>query len=327
MLDNLALAKGSAISSTMAEDITEELGLKFHETEIKDFSDGEIYFRFEETVRGRDCFLIQSICRSSDHSVNDNLMELLLAIDASKRASAKSISTVIPYYGYARQDRKTTGREPISAKLIADILAEAGADRVLTIDLHSGQIQGFFDIPVDNLASDMKDIMINAVKKLKRRDKKNNKIIISSLDVGGAKKARRIANKINAELVIINKKRNGEKDVEVMDLIGDVEGKNIIFIDDIVSTAGTLVEGAESVRKRGAEKIWGVITHGIFAEDAVDKIESSPIKKILVTDSIPPLGAMEKSFKIEYIRVGSIIGRVIERIYKNRSVSEEFSHT
>ena len=281
------------------------------------FPDGDVHVHVQETVRGASVFVIQSISPPA----NDNLMELLLIIDALKRASAKQIAAVIPYYGYARQDRKQTGRVPISAKLVANIISTAGADRVLTVDLHAGQIQGFFDIPVDNLRGD--PVLANT---LKDEISSEDGVVVSP-DVGGAKRARKVSQKLNMPLAIVEKKRDVEDGgVEVLNLIGDVEDKRCLMVDDIVSTAGTLTEVAEILEERGASHVEAICTHGIFAEDALASIEKSPINSVTVTNTIQNEAAREADF-IKYISVGDLFARTIKRIYEEKSVSTLFPHS
>jgi ribose-phosphate pyrophosphokinase len=281
------------------------------------FPDGEVHVHVQETVRGASVFVIQSISPPA----NDNLMELLLIIDALKRASANQIAAVIPYYGYARQDRKQTGRVPISAKLVANIISTAGADRILTVDLHAGQIQGFFDIPVDNLRGD--PVLANT---LKDEISSEDGVVVSP-DVGGAKRARKVSQKLNMPLAIVEKKRDSEDGgVEVLNLIGDVENKRCLMVDDIVSTAGTLTEVAEILEERGASHVEAICTHGIFAEDALESIERSPINSVTVTNTIHNEAARKADF-IKYISVGDLFARTIKRIYEEKSVSTLFPHS
>lgn len=278
--------------------------------ELSRFSDGEINFRIGETVRGHDVFVIQS----TSTPVNDNLMELLIIIDALKRASANSIAVVMPYYGYARQDRKAKGRDPITAKLVANLLTVAGATRVLTVDLHAEQIQGFFDIPVDNLQSF--PVFAKALKKYEPFDK--DKTVIISPDVGAVKRARKIAEKLGLPLAVLDKRRPKDNVAEVLHVIGEVEGMTAIMFDDIIDTARTLVAGANQLRKYGAKKIVACATHGIFSGEALKILEDSPINRVYVTDTIshdelPP--------KIEVVSMAPLLGEAIMRVRKNLSVS------
>lgn len=323
----LTLLKGRAVSETMAEDISEELGIDYCPRTVKDFPDGETYCHIKRSVRGDECFIIQPTCRSEDCGINNNLWELLIFLDTLKRASAKKekLTAVIPYYGYGRQDRKTTGREPISAKLVANLITTAGATRILTVDLHAGQIQGFFDIPVDNLSAAFRDIIGKAVNKIIERAGENN-LVIASPDVGSAKKTRKISGKFNKEMVIIEKERRNGK-VKALNLIGEVKGRDVVIIDDIISTAGTLTEAVRLLKEKGAERVWAAVTHGIFAGEAIERIENSPIEKVFVTDSVPLLPKVKQCNQIETVRIGHIIGKAIRAIYEERSVSEMFPHT
>jgi ribose-phosphate pyrophosphokinase len=315
-LQDLKIITGNS-NPELAREIVSNLGKELTEASVNRFPDGEVHVHVQETVRGASVFVIQSISPPA----NDNLMELLLIIDALKRASAKQIAAVIPYYGYARQDRKQTGRVPISAKLVANIISTAGADRVLTVDLHAGQIQGFFDIPVDNLRGD--PVLANT---LKDEISSEDGVVVSP-DVGGAKRARKVSQKLNMPLAIVEKKRDVEDGgVEVLNLIGDVEDKRCLMVDDIVSTAGTLTEVAEILEERGASHVEAICTHGIFAEDALASIEKSPINSVTVTNTIQNEAAREADF-IKYISVGDLFARTIKRIYEEKSVSTLFPHS
>lgn len=315
-MENLKIITGNS-NRALAEDIASNLGKGLTEATVDRFPDGEIHVHVQETVRGASVFVVQSVAPP----VNRSLMELLLMIDALKRASANQIAAVIPYYGYARQDRKQTGRVPISAKLVANIISTAGADRILTVDLHAGQIQGFFDIPVDNLRGD--PFLAESIK---------NKIspeegVVVSPDVGGAKRARKVSQKLNMPLAIVEKKRDSENgNVKVLNLIGDVDCKRCLIVDDIVSTGGTLTEVAEILEERGCSKVEAICTHGIFADDALESIENSPINTVTVTNTIKNEEAAEADF-INYISVGNLFAKTIKRIYKEKSVSTLFPHS
>ncbi|MFW6104527.1 MAG: ribose-phosphate diphosphokinase [Candidatus Bipolaricaulota bacterium] len=315
-MEDLKVVAGNS-NPTLAEEIVSNLGKELTEATVDRFPDGEIYVHIKETVRGASVFVVQSI----SPPVNENLLELLLIIDALKRASAKQIAAVIPYYGYARQDRKQTGRVPISAKLVANIISTAGADRILTVDLHAGQIQGFFDIPVDNLRGDP-----FLAKSIKSRISSDEGVVVSP-DVGGAKRARKVSQKLNMPLAIVEKKRDKEDGgVQVLNLIGDVDGKRCLIVDDIVSTGGTLTEVAEVLKDRGCRQVEAVCTHGIFAEDALKSIEASPINSITVTNTIDNRKAKEAQF-VNHISIGELFASTIKRIYKEKSVSTLFPHS
>ena len=315
-MENLKIITGNS-NRDLAEDIVSNLDKELTDTTVDRFPDGEIQVHVKETVRGASVFVVQSVAPP----VNRSLMELLLMIDALKRASAKQIAAVIPYYGYARQDRKQTGRVPISAKLVANIISTAGADRILTVDLHAGQIQGFFDIPVDNLRGD--PFLAESIK---------NKIsaeegVVVSPDVGGAKRARKVSQKLNMPLAIVEKKRDSENgDVKVLNLIGDVDCKRCLIVDDIISTGGTLTEVAEILEERGCSNVEAICTHGIFADDALESIDNSPINTVTVTNTIRNEEAAQADF-INYISVGNLFAKTIKRIYKEKSVSTLFPHS
>lgn len=315
-MDDLKIITGNS-NPDLAEEIVSDLGKELTETTVDQFPDGEIHVHVQETVRGASVFVVQSVAPP----VNRSLMELLLMIDALKRASANQIAAVIPYYGYARQDRKQTGRVPISAKLVANLISTAGADRILTADLHAGQIQGFFDIPVDNLRGD--PFLAESIK---------NKLspgegVVVSPDVGGAKRARKVSQKLNMPLAIVEKKRDGENgNIEVLNLIGDVDCKRCLIVDDIISTGGTLTKVAETLEKRGCSRVEAICTHGIFAGGALESIQSSPINSVTVTNTIKNKAA-EKADFINHISVGNLFAETIKRIYKEKSVSTLFPHS
>lgn len=315
-MQDLKIITGNS-NPELADEIVSNLGKELTEASVDRFPDGEVHIHIQETVRGASVFVVQSIAPP----VNENLVELLLMIDALKRASANQIAAVIPYYGYARQDRKQTGRVPISAKLVANMISTAGADRILTVDLHAGQIQGFFDIPVDNLRGDP------VLAKTLNNELSSEEGVVVSPDVGGAKRARKVSQKLNAPLAIVEKKRNRKGGgVEVLNLIGDVESKRCLVVDDIISTAGTLTEVAEILDERGARRIEAICTHGIFAEDALNSIEDSPISSVTVTNTIHNPDARKADF-INYISVGDLFAKTIKRIYEEKSVSTLFPHS
>lgn len=281
---------------------------------VKTFSDGEIQIEIRENVRGRDVFVVQSTCRP----VNKSLMELLLLIDAFKRASARRITAVMPYYGYARQDKKVAPRAPISAKLIADCITTAGANRLITMDLHAGQIQGFFDIPVDNLFS--APVLLEDI----RKSFKGSDLVVVSPDAGGVERARAFAKRIDADLAIVDKRRPAPNQVQAMNVIGDVKGKVAIILDDMVDTAGTLTQAALALAKKGAKEVHAYAAHPVLSGPAVDRINESEIKSLVVTDSIPLGEAAAKSKKIRVLSIASLVGEAVIRSHNGNSVSHLF---
>ena len=299
----------------IAKAIAEYLKVPLVKASIKKFPDKEIFVEIQENVRGEDVFVIQS----TSFPANDNLMELLITIDALKRGSANRISAIMPYYGYARQDRKSGPRTPISAKLVANLISIAGANRALMVDLHAGQIQGFFDIPTDNLYA-----APVFIKDIKNRLDVSNTIIVSP-DVGGVVRARAIAKKVECDLAIIDKRREKAGISEVMNIIGNVVNKNCLLIDDICDTAGTLTNAAKALKDNGAKTVLSYITHGVFSVPAVERINKSPIDKMIITDTIQSTNEVEQSSKIEQITIAPLIGEAINRISDNRSVSSLFA--
>lgn len=296
----------------LAEDIARYLGTTVGQSEIHRFKDGEINIRIRETVRGADVFVVQPISAPPD----THLMELLIMIDAFKRASAKEVAAVIPYYGYARQDRKTQPRDPISAKLVANILTAAGADRVLTMDLHAGQIQGFFDIPVDNLRA--MPILANYF-----QDKEFDDIVVVSPDVGGVSRAREFANRLDCTLAIVDKRRPAPNVAEAANVIGDIEGKTAIIIDDIIDTAGTICEAARVLLDKGAKEVYACCSHPVLSPPATERLAASPIKEVVVTNSIP-LPPEKQLDKMRVLSVAPLFGEAIRRIFEELSVSKLF---
>lgn len=297
----------------LAKEIAENLGITLGNAEVSTFSDGEISVKIGESVRGTNVFVIQSTC----DPVNNNLMELLIMMDAFKRASAYEITAVIPYYGYARQDRKAKARDPITAKLVADLITVAGADRVLTMDLHAAQIQGYFNIPVDHLLGG------SILAKYFIEKELGDDIVVVSPDHGSVVRARYFAEKLNASIAIIDKRRPKANVAEIMNIIGDVKGKKAILVDDLIDTAGTLVQGAEALMEKGAKEVYACATHGVLSDHAVDKIVNSPIKELIITDTIP----LPESKKISNIKVKStapLLAEAIKRIYEGMSVSKLF---
>ncbi|MBR1867135.1 MAG: ribose-phosphate pyrophosphokinase [Clostridia bacterium] len=294
----------------LAESIAKELNLPLSEIEVGHFSDGEISVHIGETVRGRDVFIIQSTCAP----VNENLMELLIMIDAAKRASAGRITAVVPYFGYARQDRKARSRDPITAKLVADIITSAGADRILTMDLHAAQIQGFFSIPVDHLLGG--PLLYKHFSKLVDDD-----FIVVSPDVGSVSRARTVAQKLNCPMAIVDKRRPKANQIEVMNIIGDVNGKKCLMVDDMIDTAGTIVQGAEALYANGAKEIYACCTHAVLSGPAIERISNSHINKLVVLDTIP-LTEEKKIDKIEVISVAKLFALAIENVYLDKKMSE-----
>lgn len=308
MFDKLAVFCGNA-NPNLAKDICKYLRLKLGQAEISRFSEGEIRVKINENVRGKDVFLIQPTCPPS----NENMMELLIMIDALKRASASRITAVLPYYGYARQDRKDQPRVPITAKLVADLITVAGASRLLTIDLHAGQIQGFFDIPVDHLYA------INTFVEYFQKLRLENLVVVSP-DVGGIKMARAYAKRFHTNLAIIDKRRINTTQTEVMNIMGEVKGKNAIIIDDLVATAGSLVEATQALKNQGAEDIYAAITHPVLSGPALERIEKSALKHIAVCDTIPVEDGKIHP-KIKVLTVAPLLGEAIKRIHNEESVS------
>lgn len=299
----------------LAQSIAGVLERSLINTDIKRFSDGEIRIEVKENVRGHDVF----ICQSTSSPSNDNLMELLIAIDALKRSSAHRITAVIPYYGYARQDRKPGPRTPITAKLVADLITTAGAHRVLTLDLHAGQIQGFFDIPVDNLYA--APLFSNDIK-TRRTD---NKLVVVSPDVGGVVRARELAKRLDgADLAIIDKRREQANQCEVMNIIGDVSGADCVIIDDIVDTAGTLCNAAAALKERGANSVTAYISHGVLSGPAIERINKSMLTELVITDSIQPSTEVQSCEKVRVISIAKLFAEAIRRIGNNESVSSLF---
>jgi ribose-phosphate pyrophosphokinase len=297
----------------LASDIAKKLKLNLGRIEIQDFADGEVCVQIKENVRGRPIFFVQPICPPN---INLGLVELLVAIDAFRRSSASEVTAVIPYFGYARQDRKDRPRVPITAKLIANLLEAAGISRVVCVDLHSDQIQGFFNIPVDNLYSSF--VLISAIRKTFKDD-----LTIVSPDVGGTLRARAYASRLKVPLSIIDKRRdpNVPNKAEAMNVIGDVKGKRVVIVDDMIDTAGTLVEGAQALKKAGAASVSAAAAHGLFSGEALSRIEKSEIDQVLVTDTVPPRNSLKK---IKTVSVAPLLAEAIKRIHQKRSVSSLF---
>lgn len=303
----------------LADAISQYLGIPLTEARVQRFADQEIFLEVLDNVRGEDVFVIQS----TSYPANDHLMELLIMIDALKRGSAKRITAVTPYFGYARQDRKTTARSPISAKLVANLITTAGADRVLTVDLHATQIQGFFDIPVDNLFAG-NPVFAPFVQKSRAASK--NPLVIVSPDVGGVVRARAFAKKLETDLAIIDKRREKAGISEVMHVIGEVSGKDCILIDDMVDSAGTICNAAVALMEHGATSVRAIASHGVFSGSAVERIEKSPMTEMLVTDSICATAKTAACKKIKYLSIAPLLGEAILRISEERSVSSLFDN-
>jgi ribose-phosphate pyrophosphokinase len=298
----------------LAESVAEYLSVPLIDAEVKRFADNEVFVEIHENMRGEDVFILQS----TSYPANDNIMELLVALDAVKRASARRVTTVIPYFGYARQDRKPGPRTPISAKLVANIITAAGADRVLCLDLHAGQIQGFFDIPLDNLYAApvfCKDIL---------EQYNSDTLTVVSPDVGGVVRARAIAKRINATLAIVDKRREKAGVSEVMNIIGDVEGRDCIILDDIVDSAGTLCNAAAAIKEQGANSVSAYITHGVFSGKAIERVRNSALKTLVVTDSIQPTQAVIDTPNIRVLSIAPLIAEAMKRISEETSVSSLF---
>src|SRR6187397_226252 len=298
----------------LARAIADYLEIRITDTSVRRFADEEIFVEINENVRGEDVFVVQS----TSYPANDNLMELLICIDALRRASAKRITAVLPYFGYARQDRKPGPRTPISAKLVANLITRAGADRVMTLDLHAGQIQGFFDIPVDNLFAS--PVMVRDIKEHYKLDN----LMVVSPDVGGVVRARGLAKRINAPLAIIDKRRERAGDSEVMNVIGEVAGRICILVDDIVDSGGTLVNAAEALLEQGAESVTAYITHGVLSGGAVARVNASKLKELVITDSIQPTEAVRAAPNIRVLPIDTLIGEAIGRTAAEESVSSLF---
>lgn len=312
MKNGLLVFSGNS-NKRLAKGICRFLDVKLGDATVDKFSDGEIHVKINDNVRGHDVFVIQSTC----HPADEYLMELLIMIDALRRASAQRITAVLPYFGYARQDRKDQPRVPISAKLVANLLAVAGADRVLTVDLHAGQIQGFFDIPLDHLFA--VKIFTEYIKKLKL----DKNLVIVTPDVGGIKTARSYAKRLKCHLAIVDKRRMNDKEAEVMHIMGNVKGKYVVIVDDMVATAGSLVEAVDAIKKEGAKDVYAIITHAVLCGPAIERIKRSPLKELIVTDTISV--EEEKIInKIKILSVDSLLGEAIKRIHNEESVSVLF---
>ncbi len=305
------------ISRPLAESIAAELGESLGEPNLADFSNGEIHCRFSESIRGSDAFIIQTHCHTDGMSINDALMEHLIMVDAARRASAKRITVVCPHYGYARQDRKASGREPITAKLVANLFKEAGASRLVSVDLHSGQIQGFFDGPVDHLTA--MPVLVDHLRSLE------GDLTIVSPDAGRVKVAERYAIQLGADLAIVHKRRNHSAfhSVEAKEVVGEVDGKVCILVDDMIDTAGTICAAADQLTERGAARVVAATTHGVFSGQAMERLAASSIEKIIVTDTVPLPEDADHDL-IEVLSVAPLIARAIDAVFEDTSVSEIF---
>ena len=298
----------------LADDIAAHLGVQLGEANLREFADGSMHCRYGESVRGADVFIVQTHCSP----VNDSIMEQLIMIDAAKRASAKRITAVCPYFGYARQDRKAEGREPITAKLVADLLTAAGADRMVSVDLHSGQIQGFFDYPVDHLTATpvLEDYL---------RAQDESDLVVVAPDAGRVKVAERFSQHINADLAFVHKRRpkGVANTVEALDVVGDVEGRRCVIIDDMIDTAGTICAAAEILIAHGATEVWAMATHGVLSDPAIDRIKNSSLSKVVLTDTLP-LPSEKQIDKIEVLSISRLIADAIDAVFEDASVSELF---
>jgi ribose-phosphate pyrophosphokinase len=309
----LKLFSGTA-NPALAREMGQYLDIPVGEATVSSFSDGEIRVKIEENVRGADVFVVQSCCQP----VNDSIMELLIMIDALKRSSASRITAVIPYFGYARQDRKDQPRVPISAKLVADLITTAGTDRVLTMDLHAGQIQGFFNIPVDHLYA--APVLLDYITKKQIAD-----LVVVSPDAGGVERARAIAKRMQASLAIIDKRREGPNQAQIMNIIGDVEGRSALLLDDMIDTAGTIVQGAQACAEKGARQVWTACTHAVLSGPALDRLQQSSLTEVVVTNTIPLKGKELTCPKLQVLSVAPLLGEAIARIHSEESVSSLFA--
>jgi ribose-phosphate pyrophosphokinase len=315
MEKTLKLFSGNA-NPALAKEICGCLGIGMGAAAISSFSDGEIRIKIDENVRGADVFVVQSCCTP----VNNSIMELLIMIDALKRSSAYRITAVIPYFGYGRQDRKDQPRVPITAKLVADLVTTAGADRVLTMDLHAGQIQGFFNIPVDHLYA--LPVLLSYINKRFAKDLKD--VVIVSPDAGGVERARAFAKRLQTNLAIIDKRREGPNNAQVMNIIGDVEGKHAILLDDMIDTAGTIVQGAQACSDKGAKSVWAGCVHPVLSGPALERLQGSRLTEVVVTNTIPLNGKDQQCPKLRVLSVAPLLGEAIKRIHEEESVSSLF---
>ena len=310
----IVLVSGTS-NPTLSKKISEFLDIPLVNPQIRRFANGDVYCEIEKNVRGADVFVLQSTCAP----VNENLMELLIIIDALKRASALSITAVVPHYGYSRQDRKSAPRTPITAKLVADMMTVAGASRVVTMDLHAGQIQGFFNIPFDNIFAS--PVLLDYIQKNLNREN----LVCISPDAGGVERVRHFAKKLSTEIALIDKRRTGPNVAEAMNVIGDVKGKDCIIIDDMIDTGGTLIQAAQALRKNGANKIYATATHPVFSDPAIQRIsECTELEEVIITDTIPLSEAGKKCPKIKVVSTADILSKAIHRTFNHDSVSSLF---
>lgn len=310
--EEITIFTGNA-SRTLAQEICSYLQVPLGEAEVKRFSDGEVWVEIDENVRGKDVFVVQS----TSHPANEHLMELLIMVDALKRASAERITAVIPYYGYARQDRKVQPRTPISSKLVADLITAAGAHRVVAVDLHAGQIQGFFNIPFDHLFA--MPLLLEYIRKNLMND-----VVIVTPDAGGTERARAFAKRLQTSLAMIDKRRSRPNESEVMNVIGEVEGKTAIIVDDMVDTAGTLTQAAEALKSRGAKKVYACVTHGVLSGKALERIDQSVLEELVLTNSIQQPKSILSHNKVKILSMAPLLGEAIKRINHSDSVSSLF---
>ncbi|MBT3248770.1 MAG: ribose-phosphate diphosphokinase [Actinobacteria bacterium] len=305
------------VSEPLAHEVADLMGEELGEPNLAEFSNGEIHCKFSESIRGSDVFILQTHCHTEEISINDALMEQLIMVDAAKRASAKRITVVCPHYGYARQDRKSSGREPITAKLVANLFKGAGASRLIGVDLHSGQIQGFFDGPVDHLTA--MPVLVERLKSLE------GDLAIVSPDAGRVKVAERYAMQLGADLAIVHKRRSHTafNTVEAKEVVGDVDGKNCVIVDDMIDTAGTICAAAEQLKEKGAKTVWAATTHGLFSGPAMERLNASPIEKVLVTNTLP-LPEGYNADLIEVLSIAPLLARTLQAVFQDTSVSEIF---
>lgn len=304
---------GGRAHPALTREICDYLGTQQGKSTAYNFADGETFCQIDENVRGSDVFIVQPTCKP----VNENLMELLILLDAFKRSSASRVTAVLPYYGYARQDKKDQPRVPITAKLVADLISRAGADRVLTMDLHASQIQGFFDVPVDHLFA--APVLLEAIRALAMPD-----LVIVSPDAGGVERARAIAKRLEAGLAIVDKRRTAPNEAEIMHIIGDVADRDVLILDDIIDTAGTLAKTVAALRAQGAQRIFAACVHGVLSGPAIQRIEQSPLEQVLITNTTPVEEKLQKSSKLRALSVAPLLGEAIRRIHENSSVSSLF---
>ena len=312
MLNELKLISGNS-NIPLAKEICDHLGIALGAATVSAFSDGEILVRIEENVRGMDVFVVQSC----SEPVNKHVMELLIMIDALKRSSARRITAVIPYYGYARQDRKEQPRVPVTAKLVADLITTAGAQKVLTMDLHAGQIQGFFNIPVDHLYAT--PVLLNHLRSMDLKD-----LVVVSPDAGGVERARAFAKRLNANLAIIDKRREGPNQAKIMNIIGDVDNRDVLLLDDMIDTAGTITQGAQACADKGARRVLAGCTHAVLSGPALQRLNDSVLGQVIVTNTVPLAGKDQICKKIEVLSVAPLLGEAIRRIHNEESVSSLF---